>query len=286
MNKYDVIVGIEIHVQMKTNSKMFSSAPVSYGKDSNTQVDLYDFAFPGTMPTINKDAVIHAVRVANALNMEIDNTLLFERKNYFYSDLPKGYQLTEQFRPLGKNGYLIIGDKKIEIERLHIEEDTCKQVHLNNCSLLDYNRAGIPLIEIVSKPDIDSSEMAMKYVEEIRSIVSFLGASDGKMEEGSLRCDINISLKDKESSKLGTKVEIKNLNSISNIKKAIDYEIKRQTELLNCGQEVWQETRRYDEANKKTTLMRFKIDEIDYKFFTDPNIPPMRLSKEFIKEAI
>ena len=286
MNKYDIIIGIEIHIQMKTKSKMFSSAPSSFGREVNKEVDLYDFAFPGTLPTVNKEAVINAIRLANVLHMGIDDVLLFERKNYFYSDLPKGYQLTQQFRPLGKDGYLSIGDRNIKIERLHIEEDTCKQVHLFDRSLLDYNRAGIPLVEVVSRPDIKTAEEAAQYVEHIRSIVSFLGVSEGKMEEGSLRCDINISLKDKNQNELGTKVEIKNLNSISNIKKAINYEINRQSELLDNGQLIKQETRRYDEANKKTVLMRIKIDEIDYKCFTDPNIPPIHLSKEFIDNAI
>ena len=286
MNKYDVIIGIEIHIQMKTKSKMFSSAPSSFGREVNKEVDLYDFAFPGTLPTVNKEAVINAIRLANALHMKIDDVLMFERKNYFYSDLPKGYQLTQQFRPLGKDGYLSIGDRNIKIERLHIEEDTCKQVHLFDHSLLDYNRAGIPLVEVVSRPDIKTAEEAAQYVEHIKSIVSFLGVSEGKMEEGSLRCDINISLKNKNQNELGTKVEIKNLNSISNIKKAINYEINRQSELLDNGQLIKQETRRYDEANKKTVLMRIKIDEIDYKCFTDPNIPPIHLSKEFIDNAI
>ena len=284
MNKYEVIIGIEIHVQMKTKSKMFSSAPNSFGEEPNSMVGLFDFAFPGVLPLVNKQAVVNAIRVANALHMEIDDTLIFERKNYFYSDLPKGYQLTEQFRPLGRNGYILINDKKIAIERLHLEEDTCKQIHLSDYSLLDFNRAGIPLVEIVSKPEISNIDDAIKYVEEIRSIVSFLDVSDGKMEQGSLRCDINVSLKNKE--KNGKKVEIKNLNSLSNIKEAIKYEIARQSKLLDEGKEVKQETRRFDEHSKETVLMRYKEDEIDYKFFTDPNILPIKLSKEFIDETI
>ena len=199
--EFEAVIGLEIHVEMKTKSKMFSSGRVSYGDDPNTNISPLDIAFPGTLPTVNKQAVINAIRVSNALHMTIDDLIMFDRKNYFYSDVPKGYQITQQFRPIGKEGYLEVetsnGKKKIGIERLHMEEDTCKQLHSWDFSLLDYNRAGIPLIEIVSKPDIRSGEEAMKYVEKIRSIVTFLDVSDGKMEEGSLRCDVNISLREK-----------------------------------------------------------------------------------------
>lgn len=287
---FDVIIGLELHIQMKTKSKMFSSAPVSFALTPNTQVHPIDMGFPGTMPSVNKKAVINAIRVAHSLNMEIDDTLLFERKNYFYSDLPKEYQLTQQFRPLGKNGHLFIntskGIKRIEIERLHIEEDTCKQVHHSDCTLLDFNRAGIPLIEIVSKPDFRSGIEAAKFVEEIKSIVSYLDVSDGKMENGSLRCDVNVSVKEHNKNKLGTKVEIKNLNSISNIEKAIDYEIIRQSNILSSGGVISQETRRFDERKKETVLMRIKTDEVEYRFFTDPNIAPIKLSRAFIEESI
>lgn len=288
--EYTAVIGLEIHVEMKTKSKMFSSSPVSYGFDPNTNVSVVDMAFPGTMPTVNKQAVINAIRVSNALHMFIDDTVIFERKNYFYSDLPKGYQITQQFRPIGSNGYLTIntsnGEKKIRVERLHMEEDTCKQLHSWDFSLLDYNRAGIPLIEIVSKPDLTSGEEAAKYVEKIRSIVSFLDVSDGKMEEGSLRCDVNVSIKEKGSDKLGTKVEIKNLNSIANIQTAIDFEINRQALVLDCGGKIEQETRRFDEGSQETVIMRLKTDAVDYKYFTEPNIPPIKLSKEFIEDAI
>ncbi|MCR4879659.1 MAG: Asp-tRNA(Asn)/Glu-tRNA(Gln) amidotransferase subunit GatB [Bacilli bacterium] len=286
----EAVIGLEIHVEMKTQSKMFSSSPVTFGEDPNTQTTYLDFGFPGTMPVVNKQAVINAIRVSHALHMEIDHELWFDRKNYFYSDLPKGYQITQQDRPIGKNGYLEIdtkdGHRKIEIERLHMEEDTCKQLHSWDCSLLDYNRAGIPLIEIVSRPDMRNGEEAAKYVEKIRSIVSFLEVSDGKMEEGSLRCDVNISLKDKNSEVLGTKVEIKNLNSLMNIEKAIEFEIARQSVILMTGGSVRQETRRFDEASKETVLMRVKTDAVDYKYFTEPNIVPIKLSADFINEAI
>ncbi len=288
--EFEAIIGLEIHVQMKTKSKLFSSAPVTFGCEPNTKADINDLAFPGTMPTVNKQAVINAIRVCNALHMDIDDILLFDRKNYFYSDLSKGYQITQEFRPIGRNGYLTIKsngkDKRIGVSRLHIEEDACKQLHEADHSLIDYNRSGVPLIEIVSKPEIKDSVEAVKYIEEIRSIVSFLGVSNGKMEEGSLRVDINVSLKDKNSDSYGTKVEIKNLNSLNNIQRAIDYEIKRQSKLLESGDVVKQFTRRYDEIKKKTTTMRVKIDSIDYKYFTDSNIPPIKLSKEFIEDAI
>lgn len=283
---FEAIVGLELHVQMKTKSKMFSSAPVRFGDKPNTDVVAYDMAFPGTMPLVNKQAVINAIRVCHALHMNIDDELWFDRKNYFYSDLPKGYQITQQRRPIGTNGWIEINQKQIGIERLHLEEDACKQVHSSNYTYIDFNRAGIPLAEIVFKPANITGEEAMKYVEKIRSIVSFLGVSDGKMEEGSLRCDVNISLRPIGQSTFGTKVEIKNINTLLNIKKAVDYEIKRQEKALLTGNKVKQETRRFDEVKKQTISMRTKSDDIDYKYFTDPNIPPIKLSKEFIETAI
>lgn len=287
---FEAVIGIEIHVEMKTKSKMFSSSPNYFGASPNTLVSPLDMAFPGTMPTVNKQAVINAIRVSNLLNMEIDHTLYFDRKNYFYSDLPKGYQITQNDRPIGKNGYVIIdsldGKKKIEIERLHMEEDTCKQLHLSTYTLLDYNRAGTPLIEIVSRPDIKNGYEAMKYVDKIREIVVFSNVSDGKMEEGSLRCDVNISLRPVGESKFGTKVEIKNLNSVSNVQKAIDFEIRRQSGILLSGGIISQETRRFDETKKETVLMRKKTDSVDYKYFREPNIAPIYLSDEFVQKAI
>ena len=287
---FEAIIGLELHIEMKTKSKMFSSGPVSFGSLPNTMTLPTDLAFPGTMPVVNKQAVINAIRVSNALNMSIYNELWFDRKNYFYSDLPKGYQITQQARPIGSTGYIDIktskGIKRIRVERLHLEEDTCKQVHYNDCSLLDYNRAGIPLIEIVTEPDIRSGEEAMRYVEKIRSIVTYLDVSDGKMEEGSLRCDVNISVRPVGSKNYGTKVEIKNLNSITNVEKAIEYETKRQEQIILSGGTIEPETRRFDEASKETVLMRIKTVDADYKYFVEPNIPPIRLSKEFIEEAI
>lgn len=288
--EFEPVIGLEIHVELKTNSKMFSTAPVAYGKEANTQCAPLDMAFPGTLPVVNKQAVINAICVCHALHMKIDNELHFDRKNYFYSDLPKGYQITQDARPIGSNGYLEIeldgGKKRIGIERLHIEEDTCKQLHFSTFTLLNYNRAGTPLIEIVSKPEMRSGEEAMKYVEKIRSIVVFSGVSDGKMEEGSLRCDVNVSIRPKGSETFGTKVEIKNINSISYIQKAIDFEVERQQKIIESGEKVIQETRRYDDAKKETIRMRLKTDSVDYKYFPEANIIPIRLSDKFIEDAI
>ena len=288
---FEAVIGLEIHVEMRTKSKMFSAAPNSFSREPNTQTALLDMAYPGAMPIVNKRAVINAIRVANALHMEIDHELHFDRKNYFYSDLPKGYQITQQFRPIGKNGYLdVVGKdgkvKRISIERIHLEEDTCKQLHLVDCTLLDYNRAGVPLVEIVSKPEIRNGTEAMHFVEAIRNIVLYSGTSDGKMEEGSLRCDVNISLRPYGSSEFGTKVEIKNINSLKFIEQALDYEIERQSASLLSGIPIRQETRRFDEATGQTVLMRVKTDDVDYKYFPEPNIVPIPLSEEFIEEAI
>lgn len=287
---FEAVIGLEIHVELKTKSKMFSSGPVSYGKEPNSQTVPLDMGCPGTLPTVNKEGVIFAIRVCNALHMSIDNELHFDRKNYFYSDLPKGYQITQDRRPIGSNGYLTIEvdgkEKRIGIERLHIEEDTCKQLHFKDFTLLNYNRAGTPLIEIVSCPELRSGEEAMRYVEKIRSIVVFSNVSDGKMEEGSLRCDVNVSIRPKGSDTFGTKVEVKNINSISYIQKAIDFEVERQKKVLAEGKEVIQETRRYDDTKKETISMRLKTDSVDYKYFPEANITPIKLSNEFITSAI
>ena len=288
--EFEPVIGLEIHVELKTKSKMFSSAPVAYGKEPNTLCAPLDMAFPGTLPTVNKEGVIYAIRVSNALHMKIDNELHFDRKNYFYSDLPKGFQITQDRRPIGSDGYLEIEvdgkTKRIGIERLHIEEDTCKQLHFPAFTLLNYNRAGTPLIEIVSKPELRSGEEAMKYVEKIRSIVVFSGVSDGKMEEGSLRVDTNVSIRPKGSSTFGTKVEVKNINSINYVQKAIDFEVNRQAKLLEEGKEILQETRRYDDKKNETISMRLKTDSVDYKYYPETNITPIKLSDEFIKNAI
>lgn len=288
--EFEPVIGIEIHVELKTKSKMFSSAPCNFGQSPNSQVVPLDLAFPGTMPVVNEEAVVYGIKICSAMHMDIARTLYFDRKNYFYPDLPKGYQITQQFHPIGKNGYveLNIGSEviKVGVDNAHLEEDTAKQVHLSDISLLNFNRCGTPLLEIVSCPDMHSGEEAMKYVETIREIVTYLGCSDGKMENGSMRCDINISLREKGSTVLGTKTECKNLNTISNIRSAVDYEINRQKEILLAGGKVEQETRRYDENKKMTVLMRKKTNAIDYKYFREPNIVPIDLDEGFIYDAI
>lgn len=289
--RFEAIIGLEIHVEMKTKSKMFSASPNGFSHIPNSHVTPYDMAFPGTMPVVNRQAVINAIRVAHALHMTIDHTLYFDRKNYFYADLPKGFQITQEFHPIGKDGYLEFEDQdgsltRINIERIHLEEDTCKQLHFSDYTLLDYNRAGVPLVEIVSRPEIKNGYQATRYVETIRNIVVYSRTSDGKMEEGSLRCDVNVSLRPEGSQDYGTKVEIKNINSLKHIQTAIDYEIKRQEALLSSGKTVRQETRRYDESSGKTVLMRVKTDAVDYKFLCEPNIAPIALSDEFIQNAI
>ena len=286
--EYDVTIGIEIHCQLKTNTKMFSGAPTSFGRKANTCVNEIDLGHPGTLPEVNKEAVRKAVMACTALNLTIDPLVKFDRKNYYYSDLPKGFQITQQFHPIGRNGYVEIdtksGKKKIRINRIHMEEDTAKQFHLTKFSLLDFNRAGTPLVEIVSEPDMHSGEEAEAYVEALRQTLYYIGVSDCKMEEGSMRCDTNVSISPKGSGVLGTKCEIKNINSISHVGKADEYEIKRQKELLENGEKVIQQTRRFDEKTGTTIAMRSKESNVDYKFFPEPNIFPIRLSDEWIKD--
>lgn len=284
---WDVVIGIEIHCELKTKTKMFSSAPVEFGAKANTCVNEIDLGHPGTLPCVNKKAVELAIMAATALHCEIDPLVKFDRKNYYYSDLPKGFQITQQFHPIGSGGYIDIetdeGKKQIRINRMHMEEDTAKQFHGEGGTLIDFNRAGTPLVEIVSEADIRSGKEAAAYVEKLRNLLFYLGVSDVKMEEGSMRCDVNISLRENAQAPFGTKTEIKNLNSISNVQKAIDCEIARQAALLEANECIVQETRRYDEAQKTTISMRKKEGDVDYKFFPEPNITPIRLSTEWIK---
>lgn len=286
---YETVIGIEIHCELKTKTKMFSSAPTSFGEVANTCVNEIDLGHPGTLPCLNKEAVRLSILAANALKCEIDPLVKFDRKNYYYSDLPKGYQITQQFHPIGLGGSVTIhtkqGTKDIRINRMHMEEDTAKQFHSQAGTLIDYNRAGTPLIEIVSEPDLRSGEEAAAFVEKLRALLYYLGVSDVKMEEGSMRCDVNVSLRPLGSDTLGTKTEVKNLNSIANVQKAIDAEVARQSELLDKGEKVIQATRRYDEVSKSTILMRKKEGDVDYKFFPEPNITPIALSEQWIKEV-
>lgn len=285
---FEIVIGIEIHCELKTKTKMFSSAPNAFGNTPNTQVSPVDMAFPGIMPVLNKRAVELAIVASSALNCEIDHELWFDRKNYFYPDLPKGFQITQDKRPIGKQGYVEIEvqgqKKKINIERLHMEEDTAKQTHYSDFTLIDYNRCGVPLIEIVSCADMRSGEEAAKYVDKLRSILSYCDVSDCKMEEGSMRCDINISLRPFGQKEYGVKTEIKNLNSINNIQRAIDFEVQRQEKILLSGGQVEQETRRFDETTRQTVLMRKKTDAVDYKYYTEANIMPIRLNNDFVEK--
>ena len=285
---YETVIGIEIHCELKTKTKMFSGAPVSFGAVANSCVNEIDLGHPGTMPCVNKDAVRLAVMAASALHCEIDPLVKFDRKNYYYSDLPKGFQITQQFHPIGSGGYVEIetdaGKKQIRLNRIHMEEDTAKQFHNEEGTLIDFNRAGTPLVEIVSEADMRSGQEAAAYVEKLRSILNYLGVSDVKMEEGSMRCDVNISLREAGSTEFGVKTEIKNLNSIANISKAVDYEVARQSEILNAGGTIVQETRRFDEASKATVSMRKKEGNVDYKYFPEPNILPIRLDAAWIAD--
>lgn len=285
---FEQVIGLEVHCELKTNSKMFSAAPVTFGEEPNTKVNEVDMGMTGTMPALNKRGVEFAIRVCHALHMEIDELLCFDRKNYYYSDLPKGFQITQDKRPIGRNGYLDIEVNgkvtRVEIERLHMEEDTAKQFHFDDYSLIDYNRAGIPLIEIVTRPNIRSGAQASAYLEKLRQVFLYTDVSDAKMEEGSMRCDVNISLRPYGSEQFGIRTEIKNLNSISNVQKAIEFEALRQEKILIQGDEVLQETRRFDEESKETVMMRAKGDAVDYKYYSEPNILPIRLDHRWVME--
>lgn len=289
-NMYEAVIGIEVHVELKTKTKMFSGSPLLYGAPANTAVNEIDLAYPGSLPQVNKKAVEQGVILSKALNCEIDPVLRFDRKNYFYSDLPKGYQITQQYYPLGKNGLfdILSQDKKmsVRINRLHLEEDTAKQFHEPERTLIDFNRAGTPLVEIVTEADFRTGKEAADYVEHLRLLVVHLGVSDGKMAEGSLRCDVNISLRPVGQEKFGTKVEIKNLNSLTNVEKAIEYERVRQAEILDAKKEVIQETRRFDESSQTTISMRAKDDVVNYRYFRDPNIPAIRIADETLAQEL
>jgi aspartyl-tRNA(Asn)/glutamyl-tRNA(Gln) amidotransferase subunit B len=282
MNNFEVVIGIENHIELKTKTKMFAPAPVSFGSEPNTQISSVDLGYPGALPTVNREGVRLALLACNALNMKIEPLLRFDRKNYFYPDLVKGFQITQNYHPIGSNGTLKAtmpnGEvKEFTIERLHIEEDTAKQNHISETTYLDYNRSGIGLIEVVSNPVMRSADDAVAYVDHLREIVLFLGVSDAKMNEGSLRCDVNISLRPYGAKEFGNKVEIKNLNSLNNVRKAIEFEIKRQSKMLLNGEVVDQETRRFDEATQETILMRKKSSAVDYRYFREPNIHPIQL---------
>lgn len=287
MSKYVPVIGLEVHCELKSNSKNFSSSKNGEG-EVNTNLSVIDIGYPGILPVVNKEAVRKSIMVALALNCNIPEKLIFDRKNYYYPDLPKGYQITQFANPIGTNGYVMINvdgeDKKITIQDTHLEEDTANMDHLSTYSLIDYNRAGVPLLETVTDPCIGSSKEAILYLEALRNIFLYLGVSDARADLGQIRVDVNVSLKKENDDKLGTRVEMKNINSFSTVKEAIEVEIKRQMDILESGGVIEQETRRYDEVNKTTIFMRGKSDAVDYKYYTEPNIPPIKLRKEFIDE--
>ncbi len=288
MSEFTPTIGIEVHVEIKSKSKLFSSSANTYGMATNTAVNVIDLGYPGTLPTVNKEIVRQGVRTAHILNCDITRKMHFDRKNYFYPDNPKNYQITQNRTPIGRNGYVEIEvdgvKKKIEIEELHIEEDTCKSAHRGNVSLLDFNRAGVPLIEIVTKPCIKNGKEAMAYLTKLKELLFYANISDCKMEEGSMRCEPNISISKDDS--FGTKVEVKNVSSIHNVGLAIDYEIKRQEEMLNNGETIKEETRRFDDKQGKTILMRVKETGNDYRYFIEPDIPYLKLTDEFINDSL
>ncbi len=286
---YKVVIGIEVHIQLKTKTKAFCSCLNSLSIEPNSQICPICIGEPGTLPSLNKEMVYKSVMAALALNCEINKIFHFDRKNYFYPDLPKGYQITQYETPIGKNGYLKVFDengnsKNIGIERIHMEEDTAKMLHdfNNKVTFIDYNRSGIPLVEIVSKPEIENSTQAVNYLKMLKRTLEFLNISDCSLESGSMRCDINISV-NKRDAKLSHKVEIKNLNSFNAIKKSIEYEIERQTELLNKDQQIITETRLFNTATNKTEPMRTKELAADYRYFREPDIPDIEISNEEIE---
>ena len=286
---YQAVIGLEIHVQLKTKSKIFSGASTSFGNEPNTQACAVDLGLPGVLPVLNKEAVMMAIKFGLAVNAQIQNNSIFARKNYFYPDLPKGYQISQFEIPIVSKGSLKIrvgdGFKEIRITRAHLEEDAGKSIHdmFNNDSAIDLNRAGTPLIEIVSEPDMTSADEAVEYLRTIHTLVKYLDICDGNMQEGSFRCDANISLKKSTDTKLGIRAEIKNINSFKFVEQAINYEIERQSEILDSGGEVVQETRLYDPAKNQTRSMRSKEEANDYRYFPDPDLLPVYIDDQDIK---
>ena len=287
MSNYKTTVGIEVHAELKTKTKIFSNSANHYGKMANTCTNVIDLGYPGTLPTINKEVIHLGLRAALVLNCEINKHMHFDRKNYFYPDNPKNYQITQNRTPIGVNGYVEIdtndGKKKIRIHDIHIEEDTCKSIHSSDKSLLDFNRAGVPLVEIVTEADINSSEEAVKYLEKLRELLLYADVSAFKIEEGSMRCDCNVSVS--KTDKLNTKVEVKNIGSITNVGVAIKYEEERQIALYERGETFKEQTRRFDDKTMSTILMRVKETGNDYRYFPEPDIPFIDLTDEYIEET-
>lgn len=278
----EATIGIEVHVELISDAKVFSLSKNNFKDPVNTNINAIDLGHPGVLPRLNKGVIDAALKACLALNCNINKVMHFDRKNYFYPDLPKGYQITQQDTPIGYDGYINISNKKIDIERIHIEEDTCKSIH-TDYTLLNFNRAGVPLIEIVTRPCMKNGTEAMEYLEKLRETLLYLGVSDVKIEEGSMRCDVNVSVSNTD--KLGTKVEVKNIGSIKNVGLAIDYEIKRQTDLINNGEVIKEQTRRFDDKTSTTVLMRYKETNSDYRYFPEPDIPYVILTDEEIEQV-
>jgi aspartyl-tRNA(Asn)/glutamyl-tRNA(Gln) amidotransferase subunit B len=287
---YQPVIGLEIHAQLQTNSKIFASDPVVFGQEANTLISPISLGHPGTLPKLNKKVVEFAIKMGLALGSKIAPKQHFDRKNYFYPDLPKGYQITQDKTPICMGGSILVhlkeGSKKMDFHHIHLEEDAGKSLHEgdNPFSFLDYNRAGTPLIEMVTEPSIHSSEEAFALVSEVRKLVRYLGICDGNMEEGSLRADVNVSIRPEGTTTLGTKVEIKNMNSLRNIQRAIEHEIIRQTKVLNEGGSLIQETRTFDAHTGITHSMRVKETMNDYRYFPEPDLAPVEIPKEWLQE--
>lgn len=286
---FETVIGLEVHVELKTDSKIFSPAPAHFGAAPNENTNEIDWGYPGVLPKLNKEAVNYGMMASLALNCEINQDTKFDRKNYFYPDNPKAYQISQFDKPIGHDGFIEIevnGEKKkIRVERVHLEEDAGKNTHgKDGYSYVDLNRQGTPLIEIVSEADMRSPEEAYAYLDALKSIIQYTGVSDVKMEEGSMRCDANISLRPYGQEEFGTKTELKNLNSFNNVRKGLIYEVARQERVLLSGGEIQQETRRYDETTGKTVLMRVKEGSSDYRYFPEPDLPHVHISDEWIGE--
>jgi len=289
-NEYEVVIGLEVHAQVLSESKLFSSAPTKFGAEPNTQVSLVDAAFPGMLPVINEFCIKQAVKTGIGLNAKINKKSIFDRKNYFYADLPQGYQISQYKNPIVGEGSIVLdlttGEKIVGIERLHLEQDAGKSIHDMDPqnTLVDLNRSGIALMEIVSKPDLRSLEEVNAYIKKLRSIMRYLGTCDGNMQEGSLRADVNVSVRKKGQKVFGTRCEIKNVNSIKFMQMAIDYEANRQVDVIEEGGTIDQETRLFDIKKNETRLMRSKEDAHDYRYFPDPDLLPLELSDKFIND--
>ena len=290
MSKYIPTIGVEVHVELKTNTKIFSNSINGYGEMANSLTNVIDLGYPGTLPTLNKEVLNLAIKAATVLNCKIRREMHFDRKNYFYPDNPKNYQITQSRTPIGYDGYVEVEvngvKKKIEIEEMHIEEDTCKSTHRGTKTLLDFNRAGVPLIEIVTKPCMNSGEEAKAYLEKLRELLFYTDVSDCKIEEGSMRADANVSIRKNESDPFGTKAEIKNIGSITNVAISINKEIERQTKIYDRGETFKPQTRRYDDKLGDTVLMRVKETGNDYRYFPEPDIPFVYVTDEMIENVV